>query len=274
MTAVAVPVWAVLPLKSWDHAKSRLAPELSASARRQLVEAMARDVLAALLKVRKLAGVLLLASREIHEQLCAPGPGEDFCWLEDRGEQGLNAALAVAAAWLAAKFQGGGGPAEAGDEAAGRGTLSQKDGMMLQRERMLSQKDGMMPHRGGMLVVPGDLPLLRAEDIEYLLEVWAGPEEVLLVPDRHGVGTNLLLSTLRQALPFAFGPASAARHSRLAARQGLILRRLHLQSAVLDIDTAADLRMLHQCPLQAGATLEWLRREGREERLTASGHQG
>ncbi len=44
-------MWAIVPLKSLDDAKKRLATELSAEERRSLMLAMARDVLATLCQV-------------------------------------------------------------------------------------------------------------------------------------------------------------------------------------------------------------------------------
>lgn len=55
-------MWAIVPIKSFAQAKRRLAPVLSAAERRQLMLAMARDVLAALSQSQRLSGVLL-ASR-------------------------------------------------------------------------------------------------------------------------------------------------------------------------------------------------------------------
>ena len=56
-------MWAVVPLKRYDQAKQRLANLLSTDERRQLVAAMANDVLTALGKAHGLSGTLLV-SRE------------------------------------------------------------------------------------------------------------------------------------------------------------------------------------------------------------------
>ncbi|HUK60063.1 MAG TPA: 2-phospho-L-lactate guanylyltransferase [Stellaceae bacterium] len=52
-------LWAVVPVKELDLAKTRLAPVLDASARRALMLAMLEDVLAALAGARHLAGIIV-----------------------------------------------------------------------------------------------------------------------------------------------------------------------------------------------------------------------
>ena len=54
-------IWAIVPIKSFDAAKKRLAGMLSATERRALMLAMARDVLTALSKSSRLAGVLIVS---------------------------------------------------------------------------------------------------------------------------------------------------------------------------------------------------------------------
>ena len=55
-----------------------------------------------------------------------------------------------------------------------------------------------------VLLVPGDTPLLAAQEVDELLA--DAPEDVVIVPDRHGTGTNALL--LRPPTPRASPIAS------------------------------------------------------------------
>ncbi len=64
--------------------------------------------------------------------------------------------------------------------------------------------------------------------------------EVVIVPDRHGTGTNALLLTPPDAIEPAFGPGSFARHRELAGTAGVA----ELPSLTLDIDTPEDLATL------------------------------
>jgi len=62
-----------------------------------------------------------------------------------------------------------------------------------------------------LMVVPIDLPLATPE---ALCRVQSPPTDVVIVPDDHGSGTNVLLLRGRAAreLPFCFGPDSFQRH--------------------------------------------------------------
>ena len=62
----------------------------------------------------------------------------------------------------------------------------------------------------------------------------------MIVPDRHGTGTNALLLTPPDVIEPAFGPGSFARHSELAGHG----RVAELPSLTLDIDTPDDLATL------------------------------
>src|SRR5262249_61373221 len=64
-----------------------------------------------------------------------------------------------------------------------------------------------------VLLVPGDCPALEPAEVAALLERTA---PVVIVPDRHGTGTNALLLTPPYAIAPAFGTGSFARHAALA----------------------------------------------------------
>ena len=54
-------MWAIVPVKTFDQAKQRLANVLSAEERRSLMLAMARDVLTCLSKCTQLTGILIVS---------------------------------------------------------------------------------------------------------------------------------------------------------------------------------------------------------------------
>ena len=66
----------------------------------------------------------------------------------------------------------------------------------------------------------------------------------MIVPDRHGAGTNALLIAPPDALEPAFGPGSFARHAALAHAAGARVRVGRLPSLELDVDTPGDLAAL------------------------------
>jgi 2-phospho-L-lactate/phosphoenolpyruvate guanylyltransferase len=95
-----------------------------------------------------------------------------------------------------------------------------------------------------VLCVPGDCPTLDPDELEELL---AGEtREVVIVPDRHGSGTNGLLLTPPDALSPSFGPDSRARHEQLAHEAGVSRRISQPASLLLDIDTGEDLAVLRE----------------------------
>jgi 2-phospho-L-lactate guanylyltransferase len=100
-----------------------------------------------------------------------------------------------------------------------------------------------------VLCIPGDCPTLDPADLDALLSRSAGNETpaVVIVPDRHGAGTNGLLLTPPGAISPSFGPDSCERHRTLALAAGVLVRIERPPSLLLDIDTGADLAALRDC---------------------------
>jgi 2-phospho-L-lactate/phosphoenolpyruvate guanylyltransferase len=95
------------------------------------------------------------------------------------------------------------------------------------------------------LLVPGDCPLLDPEQLDELLARPASAPSALIVPDRHGTGTNALLLTPPNSLEPSFGPGSCERHASLAQAAGIAYEVVEVPSLGLDIDTPDDLAALH-----------------------------
>jgi 2-phospho-L-lactate guanylyltransferase len=94
-----------------------------------------------------------------------------------------------------------------------------------------------------VLLVPGDCPALHAAEVEHLLAREAGPR-VVIVPDRHGTGTNALLLSPPEVIQPSFGPGSFARHAALARGAGAAIEVAELPSLCHDVDTPGDLAAL------------------------------
>jgi 2-phospho-L-lactate/phosphoenolpyruvate guanylyltransferase len=94
-----------------------------------------------------------------------------------------------------------------------------------------------------VLLVPGDCPALDPAEVDALLTGHDG-REVVIVPDRHGSGTNALLLAPPGRIQPAFGTSSLARHVALARAAGAAVRVAALPSLALDVDTADDLAAL------------------------------
>jgi len=196
---------AILPVKSFGRAKQRLGDAVGAEQRRALARAMATDVLEALGRVEGLDGVIVISAESLVEDL------EPAVWSSRRFVRGIERVH---------------DPEEAGQSAAVR------RGVRAALERGAER----------VLLVPGDCPALEPDEVSELL---AEPREgVVIVPDRHGAGTNALLIAPPEALEPAFGPGSFARHAALAHAAGANVRIGRLPSLELDVDTPGDLAAL------------------------------
>ena len=94
------------------------------------------------------------------------------------------------------------------------------------------------------LLVPGDCPTLSASDLNALLTHPAGERSALIVPDRHGTGTNALLLTPPEAMTPSFGPDSCERHIEHAKAENTEPEVVKVGSLALDVDTPEDLAHL------------------------------
>lgn len=104
---------------------------------------------------------------------------------------------------------------------------------------------------GALLILFGDLPLLKGDDVRRLV---ASEAAVVIATDRHGAGTNALLLRLSGAegtvdgaaarFAFGFGEGSAGRHRAEAARLGLSSTTVRSPGTALDLDTPDDWRAL------------------------------
>lgn len=95
-----------------------------------------------------------------------------------------------------------------------------------------------------VLLVPGDCPALDPAELDALLTRPVDPPSVVIVPDRHGTGTNALLLTPPDALEPSFGPGSAQRHAQHAQTAGTHAEVVEVPSLALDVDTPEDLDAL------------------------------
>jgi 2-phospho-L-lactate/phosphoenolpyruvate guanylyltransferase len=94
-----------------------------------------------------------------------------------------------------------------------------------------------------VLLVPGDCPSLDAREVDELLAVGAG---VVVVPDRHGTGTNALVLDPPGAIAPGFGPGSCERHVERAQEADVHVEIQHTPSLMLDVDTGEDLEALQE----------------------------
>lgn len=95
---------------------------------------------------------------------------------------------------------------------------------------------------GQVAVVHADLA--RPDALDDLLSAATAPDRVAAVtavPDRHGLGTNVLVVPTGIGFRFGYGPTSFARHRTEAARLGLRFVEAPHPELGWDVDTPEDL---------------------------------
>jgi 2-phospho-L-lactate/phosphoenolpyruvate guanylyltransferase len=95
-----------------------------------------------------------------------------------------------------------------------------------------------------VLILPGDMPLVRAADIEEVLAQVprdAAAPFALLVPSHDRMGTNALLLAPPDIIKLRFGYDSFTFHMNQVTAQGLPIRFVENEHIALDIDEPTDL---------------------------------
>jgi 2-phospho-L-lactate guanylyltransferase len=94
------------------------------------------------------------------------------------------------------------------------------------------------------LIIPADMPLARAADIESVVaEAPRGEDRfALLVPSHDRMGTNALLLAPPDAIGLRFGYDSFTYHVGQAVDRGLPLKLVENERIALDIDEPQDLQ--------------------------------
>ncbi len=119
-----------------------------------------------------------------------------------------------------------------------------------------------------LLMVPTDVPLVTAVEIERLLETaqTLPAPSLVIVPSADGTGTNALVRTPPDVIESRFGPDSFAAHLAQARAKQARVEVVRPTGLVFDLDTPDDLaQFLARGP--GGATAEFLRRIGAAARL-------
>jgi 2-phospho-L-lactate/phosphoenolpyruvate guanylyltransferase len=215
---------AILPVKRFSRAKQRLGATVADPLRHDLARAMVGDVLGALRDCAAIERTIVVTSEE---SVSAAALYLGAVVVEDTAEESQSAAAALGI------------------------------------ERALAEGFERV------LCIPGDCPALDPAEMGALLDEGSGDtaaraggtREVVIVPDRHGTGTNGLLLTPPDAITPAFGPGSRERHEELARDAGATCRVERLSSLLLDIDTGTDLDALRErLALETGAGARRTRR--------------
>lgn len=93
------------------------------------------------------------------------------------------------------------------------------------------------------LLIPADIAQLDETELRTLIN-HPRPVPSVLISPAHDRGTNALLTTPPNILPFQFGLNSSDQHWHAAHRRGITCSLIHLPKLRFDIDTPADLASL------------------------------
>ena len=131
-------------------------------------------------------------------------------------------------------------------------------------------------HADIMLFLPGDVPLIKVEELETVLEGCAQTESrgLVIVPSKDFGGTNCMAISPPSAIDFQFGEDSYRKHLENARSKGIEPETLTLPGLGMDIDTPTDLIELirsiahEKDKTVPSKTFSYLRSSGIAERLT------
>jgi len=113
------------------------------------------------------------------------------------------------------------------------------------------------------LIIPGDMPLVRADDLEMVLAqvpADASAPFALLVPSHDRLGTNALLLAPPNIIELRFGHDSFNFHMSQVRARGLPVRFYENEHIALDIDEPKDLERFLSYELADGEATRVARR--------------
>jgi 2-phospho-L-lactate guanylyltransferase len=100
--------------------------------------------------------------------------------------------------------------------------------------------------RTGMLQMPGDIPLVSADEISLLLAVRRATPSFTIAPSHDDFGSNAVLVCPPAAVPLTFGDDSFFPHLRTAQACGIRPLIVRQHGIGLDIDRPDDIRAFAQ----------------------------
>jgi len=95
----------------------------------------------------------------------------------------------------------------------------------------------------GMLVIPTDVPLVTAGDIEAIVDAHRAGASVTLVPACVDGGTNALACSPPAVVPFCYGERSFQRHIAAARSCGIEPQTLERENLARDLDRPEDVAL-------------------------------
>lgn len=119
-----------------------------------------------------------------------------------------------------------------------------------------------------ILTLPGDVPAVKAPEIEALIAAVTSPPAFIIAPAHDEQGSNAILMSPPNAVKLRFGEDSYFPHLASARAAGITPQILCLPGIAMDIDHPVDIARFAGIPeAKDTQTLAWLRQNGIFSRL-------
>jgi 2-phospho-L-lactate guanylyltransferase len=106
-----------------------------------------------------------------------------------------------------------------------------------------------------ILVLPADLPLIKAADLRDFIARSGNPPEVIIAPDRRHDGTNALYINPAGLIEFRYGVGSFNVHLELARKANAKVQVIEDSAFGLDLDLPEDLEYLRNLESETSSTI-------------------
>jgi 2-phospho-L-lactate guanylyltransferase len=196
--------FAIIPVKKFENAKTRLSSILTADERVTLSGLMLQDTLATLVNPKRLDKILVVSSDSRAKKISEE---HDAVFICEEKDSGVNSAI------------------------------------------MLADRYSVDAKADATIVIPQDLPLLDAGEIDRICEA-AGQDSrcIVICPSTRYDGTNILLRKPPTVIKIHYDNNSYNMHVKSAAELGLQVRVFESQKLMFDIDKPDDVRELAAMP--------------------------
>lgn len=101
---------------------------------------------------------------------------------------------------------------------------------------------------GGMLQVPGDIPLVTADEISQLIRAHPAGRAFTISPSHDDMGSNAILVSPPDAVPLTFGDDSFHPHLSAARQHGIEPTVVRFPGIARDVDWPEDVAALARTP--------------------------
>src|SRR3954451_4203308 len=115
--------------------------------------------------------------------------------------------------------------------------------------------------RAGMITLPGDIPAVRASEIDAVLAAHLAAPSFTISPAHDDLGSNAVVCSPPESVPLRFGDNSYFPHLEAARLQGIEPTVIRQPGIAVDIDHPVDLALFLRLPQSAGTRTRTLLEE-------------